>query len=274
MDRAPDSERVPLGRAVNNVHVYVVDEHLSPVPLGAPGRDRLLRGLRRPRLRQRPRAHPAGLHGRSAPPGRAALPQRRLRPLAARTASWSSSAAGTPRSRSAASGSRSARSRTPCCGCPGSATARWWSPRRAGQSKHLVAFYSGPRPLEADVLRDRLGAVAARVHGPVGLPLAGEPAADRQRQDRPEGAARSPHVSSTTPTTDRPRRRATPQPSSGWPPRGRRCSASRRPRSAGDDHFFDRGGTSLSAVRARDRPGPCGVDLTRDVMPTTPSSPT
>ena len=35
---------------------------------------------------------------------------------------------GLPRSRSAASGSRSARSRTPCCACPGSATARWWSP--------------------------------------------------------------------------------------------------------------------------------------------------
>src|SRR6185369_3278877 len=28
---------VPLGRPVNNVHVYIVDEHLSPVPLGAPG---------------------------------------------------------------------------------------------------------------------------------------------------------------------------------------------------------------------------------------------
>src|SRR5207248_1809238 len=37
MDSAPRRERVPLGRPVNNVHVYVVDEHLSPVPLGAPG---------------------------------------------------------------------------------------------------------------------------------------------------------------------------------------------------------------------------------------------
>src|SRR5438876_5056226 len=37
MDRAPDRERVPLGRPINNVHVYVVDEHLSLVPLGAPG---------------------------------------------------------------------------------------------------------------------------------------------------------------------------------------------------------------------------------------------
>ena len=33
----PADDRVPLGRAVNNVRVYVVDEHLQPVPLGAPG---------------------------------------------------------------------------------------------------------------------------------------------------------------------------------------------------------------------------------------------
>src|SRR6266446_6137515 len=37
MDSVPPRERVPLGRPINNVHIYVVDEHLSPVPLGAPG---------------------------------------------------------------------------------------------------------------------------------------------------------------------------------------------------------------------------------------------
>src|SRR6266581_2444619 len=37
MDRVPDRERVPLGHPINNVHVYVVDEQLSPVPVGAPG---------------------------------------------------------------------------------------------------------------------------------------------------------------------------------------------------------------------------------------------
>jgi amino acid adenylation domain-containing protein len=37
MAEAPDSDRVPLGRPVNNVRAYVVDERLSPVPLGAPG---------------------------------------------------------------------------------------------------------------------------------------------------------------------------------------------------------------------------------------------
>ncbi|MGI9062573.1 MAG: non-ribosomal peptide synthetase [Pseudonocardiaceae bacterium] len=34
---APAGDRVPLGRPVNNVHVYVVDEALEPVPLGSTG---------------------------------------------------------------------------------------------------------------------------------------------------------------------------------------------------------------------------------------------
>ena len=37
MDRPPDGGRVPLGRPIGNVRIYVVDEHLAPVPLGAPG---------------------------------------------------------------------------------------------------------------------------------------------------------------------------------------------------------------------------------------------
>lgn len=37
MDAVPDTDRVPLGRPIQNVCAYVVDEQLSPVPLGAPG---------------------------------------------------------------------------------------------------------------------------------------------------------------------------------------------------------------------------------------------
>jgi surfactin synthase thioesterase subunit len=37
MDRPPAGKQVPLGPAINNAYVYVVDENLSPVPLGAPG---------------------------------------------------------------------------------------------------------------------------------------------------------------------------------------------------------------------------------------------
>ncbi|MEU7104831.1 non-ribosomal peptide synthetase [Streptomyces sp. NPDC046215] len=37
MDRVPDHRSVPLGKPIRNTRVYVVDEHLAPVPLGAPG---------------------------------------------------------------------------------------------------------------------------------------------------------------------------------------------------------------------------------------------
>ena len=63
MDRVPDRERVPLGPPVNNVHVYVVDEHLSPVPLGAPG-EIVFSGVCVGRgYVNDPRADAAGLHG-------------------------------------------------------------------------------------------------------------------------------------------------------------------------------------------------------------------
>ncbi|MFG3106227.1 non-ribosomal peptide synthetase [Streptomyces tendae] len=37
LERVPEDDRIPLGRPVRNVRVYVVDDHLVPVPLGAPG---------------------------------------------------------------------------------------------------------------------------------------------------------------------------------------------------------------------------------------------
>ncbi|MCP3937647.1 MAG: amino acid adenylation domain-containing protein [Actinomycetia bacterium] len=37
MTKPPSDGTVPLGRSVNNAYVYVVDENLLPVPLGAPG---------------------------------------------------------------------------------------------------------------------------------------------------------------------------------------------------------------------------------------------
>jgi amino acid adenylation domain-containing protein len=37
LHEVPDGPRIPLGRPIRNVRVYVVDDHLAPVPFGAPG---------------------------------------------------------------------------------------------------------------------------------------------------------------------------------------------------------------------------------------------
>ena len=84
MVRAPEGDRVPLGRPVNNVRIYVVDEHLAPVPLGAPGAIVFSGVCVGPRLRQRSGSHPAGLPGGSPFRGQSALPGRGLRSMAAR----------------------------------------------------------------------------------------------------------------------------------------------------------------------------------------------
>ena len=192
MDRAPEGEpgaARPAGQ--QRAHLRRRREPGA----GAAGRgraDRLLRGLRRPRVRQRPRAHPAVPTWPTRTARASGSTWAATTAAGGPTASWSSSAAATARSRSAASASRSARSRTPCCGCPASATARWWSPAGAGQGKRLMAFYCRPAATcRPRCLRDRLGELAARVHGPGGLPLAGNPAADRQQQDRQEVADRA-----------------------------------------------------------------------------------
>ncbi len=102
MDRVPDTGRVPLGRPVNNVHLYVVDEHLNPVPLGAPG--------------------VIAFSGVCVGRGYVNDPER-TRPTYLADPHREGCLLYT-----SASVSRPARSRTPCSARPGSATAPWWSP--------------------------------------------------------------------------------------------------------------------------------------------------
>ena len=209
-----------------------------------PGRDRLLRSLRRPRVHQRSRAHPAGLHDRSAPRGPAALPQRRLWPLAA------GRQAGVPRPRDSQVKIRGFRIEigeieNALLRIPGVRHAAVVVAERATRAS---AWWPStrPAPLEVDVLRDRLGRVAARVHGPVGLPLAGElPLTANGKIDKkaltalaaePDRAGDDYHA----PRTPTERRLAAAWAEVLGVPQdeiGRR------------DHFFDRGGTSLSAVK-------------------------
>ena len=117
---------------------------------------------------------------------------------------------------------------------------------RADQSKHLVAFYSGQRPLDANVLRDRLGEslpeymVPSAYHWRESLPLTANGKIDRKALTVLAG-----ELDVTEPGHDGPSTTTEQRVATAWAevlgiPKdqiGRR------------DHFFDLGGTSLSAVK-------------------------
>src|SRR5205085_4169850 len=154
MDRVPDRQRVPLGRPINNVHVYVVDERLSPVPLGAPGEivfsgvcvgrgyindpERTQRAFVPDPYRPGQRLYRGGDYGRWQPEGKLEFLGRRD-------------------SQVKVSGFRieigeieNALVRVP--GVYEGAVIV--TTERAHHSRRLVAFYSGKRPLDANSLRD------------------------------------------------------------------------------------------------------------------------
>ena len=182
MDRAPDGERVPLGRPVGNVRVYVVDEDLRPVPLGAPGLiafsgvcvgrgyindpERTRQAYLADPHREGQRLYLGGDYGRWRPDGKLEFLGRRD-------------------SQVKISGFRIeiGEIENTLLRVPGVRDGAVVVAARPGQGQRLVAFYSGPRPIEAGRPAGPAGRVAALVHGPGGLPLAGKPAADRQQQD-------------------------------------------------------------------------------------------
>src|SRR5580704_11391103 len=245
MTRVPDTERVPLGRPVNNVHVYVVDEHLSPVPLGAPG-EIVFSGVcvgrgyvndpERTRLafmadphREGRRLYRGGDHGRWLPEGKLEFLGRRDTQV--KISGFRIEIGEIENALSRVSGVRD-----------GAVVVA----ERADRSRHLVGFYSGRRPLELDVLRDRLGEslpeymVPSVLHWREHLPLTANSKIDRRTLTALAGeldAVQEDHHAPATPTER--------WLAAAWAevlgiPQdqiGRR------------DHFFDRGGTSLSAVR-------------------------
>ena len=236
------------GRAVRNVRVYVVDEKLRPVPLGAPGAI-VFSGVCVGRGYINDPERTRRLPGRSAPAGRAAVPRRRLRPLAARRQ------AGVPRPprqpgqdprlpdrdrrdrERAAARARRARRRGGRRRAAGPRAGTWWRSTPA------------PRRSRPRCCGDAAGRVAARVHGAGGVPPADEPAAHRERQDRQEGAARArrraggrrPDGTTAPPSTPTERRLA-----AAW---AHVLGVAASDRIGRHDNFFDRGGTSLSAVK-------------------------
>jgi amino acid adenylation domain-containing protein len=259
MDRVPEGERVPLGPAVNNVRVYVVDEHLSPVPLGAPGEivfsgvcvgrgyvndpERTAQAFMSDPHREGERLYRAGDFGRWLPDGKLEFLGRRDAQVKIRGF----------RIEIGEIESRLLRA-------PGVASGAVVVAERSG-AKQLVAFYSGEAELAEQELKARLAdalpeyMVPSSFHWRERLPLTGNGKVDRKAltalaAELGDGEERE------APATESERRVA-----EAW--------AKVLGMPAGEigrgDSFFDRGGTSLSAVKlviALDREVSLG-DVTR-----------
>src|SRR5437870_1582790 len=245
MERVPDRERVPLGPPIHNVHVYVVDEHLSPVPLGAPGElvfsgvcvgrgyvndpERTRRAFMADPHREGQRLYRGGDYGRWLSEGKLEFLGRRDTQVKI-------------------SGFRIeiGEIENTLLRVPGVRDGAVVVTERAGHSKHLVAFYSGQRPLDVNVLRARLGEslpeymIPSAFHWRKSLALTDNGKIDRKALTalaREFDVAGQDHDGPSTATEHRL--------AAAWAdvlgiPKdkiGRR------------DHFFDLGGTSLSAVK-------------------------
>ncbi|MGW1733053.1 non-ribosomal peptide synthetase [Streptomyces sp. NPDC001999] len=245
MDRMPDGDRILLGPAVNNVHVYVVDEHLTPVPLGAPGLivfsgvcvgrgyvndpERTRQAYLADPHREGARLYRGGDYGRWQPGGKLEFLGRRDNQVKIR-------------------GFRIeiGEIENTLLRVPGVRDGAVVVTERADRSNHLVAFYSGRRQLEVGVLLDRLGEslpeymVPSAFHWRESLPLTANSKIDRKtlRALAGElGAVQDEYRAPTTPTEQ--------QLAAAWA----KVLGIPENQIGRRDHFFDRGGTSLSAVK-------------------------
>jgi amino acid adenylation domain-containing protein len=246
MDRVPERERVPLGRPIHNVRIYIVDEYLSPVPLGAPGVIAFAgvcvgRGYINDPERTRQcyiadpyyegqRLYLGGDYGRWLPEGKLEFLGRRDNQVKI-------------------SGFRIeiGEIENTLLRVPGVRDGVVVVAERPDHSKRLVAFYAGPEPLEVNLLRDRLGEslptymVPAAFHWRESLPLTANSKIDRKALT---ALARELDVveeeNYNAPRTPTEQRMAVAWAEVlGIPQEG----------IGRQDNFFDRGGTSLSAVR-------------------------
>jgi len=247
MDRVPDRERVPLGRSIHNVRIYIVDEYLAPVPLGTPGVIAFAgvcvgRGYINDRQRTRQsymtdpyyegqRLYLGGDYGRWLPEGKLDFLGRRDNQVKI-------------------SGFRIeiGEIENTLLQVPGVRDGAVVVAERADHSKRLVAFYCGPRPLDVDFLRNQLGEslptymVPAAFHWRELLPLTANSKIDRKRLT---ALARELDVVEEEDARDAPRTPTEQRLVAAWaqvlgiPQEG----------IGRQDNFFDRGGTSLSAVR-------------------------
>ncbi|MFJ8781335.1 amino acid adenylation domain-containing protein [Streptomyces sp. NPDC102476] len=239
MDRVPDGDRVPLGRPVRNVRVYVVDEDLVPVPLGAPGEivfsgvcvgrgyvndpERTAAAFMEDPYRPGERLYRSGDVGRWRSDGRLEFLGRRDTQIKIR-------------------GFRVE------IGEIENALLRVAGVRDGAvvvvRGTQLAAFCAGPEPVGADAVRERLAAslpeymVPAVVHWREHLPLTANGKTDRRTltalaEDLDAAVAGEPVTAGERRLAD------------AWA----EVLGVPADRIGRLDHFFDRGGTSLSAVR-------------------------
>ena len=245
MDRAPDGERVPLGRPIHNVCVYVVDPHLSPVPLGAPGEivfsgvcvgrgyindpERTRRAFMADPHREGQRLYRSGDYGRWLPEGKLEFLGRRDTQV--KISGFRIEIGEIENTLLRLSGVRD-----------GAVVVSG----RADHGKRLLAFYSGERPLDADVLREQLGdslpeyMVPSAFHWRRTLPLTENGKIDRKALTLLAGeldVAGQDHEGPRTATEQRL--------AAAWA----KVLGIAKSQIGRRDHFFDLGGTSLSAVK-------------------------
>lgn len=245
MDAAPAGDYVPLGRPVPNVRIRILDERQRLVPLGAPGEiafsgvcvgrgyindpERTAQAYSTDPYMDGARLYRAGDYGRWSPDGKLEYLGRRDNQVKI-------------------SGFRIEIGdiENALLRVPGVRDGAVVVGEGAGQSKFLVAFYSGNRPLEVDEIRSEM---ATRVPGYMvpsayrwqeNLPLTGNGKIDRKTLTR---MAREvvPEAGTTTETLSATEQRL----AEAWAtvlglPAGR---------ISGQDSFFALGGTSLSAVK-------------------------
>jgi amino acid adenylation domain-containing protein len=247
MTAAPVGDHIPLGPAVNNVWVGVVDDNLSPVPLGAPGvivfsgvcvgrgyvndPERTAAVYLTDPHRPGCRLYKGGDYGRWRPDGKLEFLGRRDSQV--KISGFRIEIGEIENTLLRVSGVRDG------------AVVVADPPDR---DKYLVAFYSGPRPLDADLLRKRLGSslphymIPTLFHWRDRLPLTSNGKIDTKVLT---ASVVGPDVAEDADGVDPPC-----TPTEQWLAAAWSGVLGVAYDDVGrHDHFFDRGGTSLSAVK-------------------------
>jgi amino acid adenylation domain-containing protein len=246
MHEPPAGDRMPLGRPVQNVTVYVLDEHLQPVPLGAPGLicfsgvcvgrgyvndpERTAAVYLTDPHRPGRRLYKGGDHGRWRPDGKLEFLGRRD-------------------SQVKISGFRIELGEidNTLLRVPGVRDGAVVVAEPPGRGRQLVAFYTAAHALDVDVLRGQLGAslphymIPTAFHRRDALPLTANGKIDTKAL-----AALAVELDAATDLRDEP-------PVTGTERRLAAAFAAVLGVPVGEigrhDHFFDRGGSSLLAVK-------------------------